>query len=91
MMIEAAARSAGIRVGLGAVAPGWELAVKLVELGFGIAIVNGCCRVPRGLVKRPVRGLPVVRYVAFTRPRVREDAAELVRVLAAKGEAWRQR
>jgi DNA-binding transcriptional LysR family regulator len=91
MTIEAAARSAGVRVGVGAVARGWELAVKLVELGFGIAIVNGCCRAARGLVKRPVLGLPPVRYVAFTRARVRQDAAELVLALAAKGEAWRQR
>jgi DNA-binding transcriptional LysR family regulator len=52
MMLEAAARSASVQFAIGAVARGWELAVKLVELEFGIAIVNGCCRVPRGLVKR---------------------------------------
>jgi DNA-binding transcriptional LysR family regulator len=91
MMIEAAARSAGVEFAIGAVARGWELAVKLVELGFGVAIVNGCCGVPRGLVKRPILGLPAVRYLAFTRAGVRKDAEDLVRALAAKGEAWRQR
>jgi hypothetical protein len=56
-----------------------------------IIALRGCCRVPRGLVKRPILGLPAVRYLAFTRAGVRNDAEDLVRTLAAKGEAWRQR
>lgn len=76
---------------VGAVARGWELAIKLVELGAGVAIVNACCRLPRGLVARPVRELPRVRYVTFTRPKPRGDAAELVRVLVRHADAWRRR
>jgi DNA-binding transcriptional LysR family regulator len=90
-MLDAALRSRKVDVEVGAVARGWELTVKLVELGFGIAVVNGCCRTPRGLVTRSLRDLPAVRYVAFTRGRPREEAEELVRCLVAKGDAWRSR
>jgi DNA-binding transcriptional LysR family regulator len=91
LMLENALRVAGANVTLGAVAGGWELTLKLVELGFGMAVVNGCCDVPRGLVTRPLRELPSVRYVAFTRPRPRDDAERLLRLLVAEGEAWRGR
>jgi DNA-binding transcriptional LysR family regulator len=91
LMLESAFRAGGVSVSVGAVAGGWELALKLVALGFGLAIVNGCCRVPRGLVTRPLRDLPVVRYLAFTRPRPREDAARLVQSLVDEGDAWRSR
>jgi DNA-binding transcriptional LysR family regulator len=90
-MIENALHARGVSVTLGAVAGGWELAMKLVELGFGLAVVNGSCRTPRGLVTRPLRELPTVRYVAFTRPRPRADAERLLRLLVAEGEAWRGR
>jgi hypothetical protein len=32
-----------------------------------------------------------VRYVTFTRPKPRGDAAELVRVLVRHADAWRRR
>jgi DNA-binding transcriptional LysR family regulator len=91
LMLESAFRAGGVGVTVGAVAGGWELSLKLVALGFGLAVVNGCCRVPRGLVTRPLRELPAVRYVAFARPRPREDAERLLRLLVAEGEAWRER
>jgi DNA-binding transcriptional LysR family regulator len=90
-MIEAAMRSRGADVTIGAVARGWELTLKLVEVGLGIAVVNGCCRVPRGLTARPVTDLPAVRYFAFTRPRPRPRVQELVDALAAHSDAWRRR
>ena len=91
VMLDAALRGAGVPVAIGATASGWELALKLVDLGFGIAVVNGCCRIPKGLVARPVVELPVVRFFAFTRARARGPVAELVRLLVANGEAWRNR
>jgi hypothetical protein len=90
-MLENALRACGVSVTLGAVAGGWDLALKLVELGFGLAVVNGCCRVPRGLVTRSLRELSAVRYIAFTRPRAQKDAERLLRLLVAEGEAWRGR
>jgi hypothetical protein len=64
-ILDAAFRIHDTRVVLGATASGWELTLKLVELGFGIAIVNGCCRVTRGLVARPLRALPTVHYAVL--------------------------
>ncbi len=49
-------------------ATGWELAIHFVALGLGLAVVNGCCRLPQGLVGRVVPGLPRVRYQAVHRP-----------------------
>lgn len=89
--IDALLRAEGVSPELAAIARGWELAIKLAELGVGLAIVNACCALPRGLVARPLRGLPRARYVALTRPRPRADAAELARVLVRHGEAWRAR
>jgi len=90
-MLDSVFRSHGIEVALGATASGWELTLKLVELGFGVAVVNACCRVPRGLVVRLFRELPTVRYVAFTRPRPRAAAVDRLRSLLVKKDAWRER
>jgi DNA-binding transcriptional LysR family regulator len=89
--LEAAVRAAGAALSVGAVARGWELAIKLVDLGAGLAVVNACCALPRSLAGRPVRELPKVRYVAFTRPKPRPEATDLVRMLVRHAGAWRTR
>jgi len=48
-------------------ATGWELVLRFAELGVGLAIVNGCCRIPRGLVARPLAELPRVAYYVVER------------------------
>jgi LysR family transcriptional regulator, low CO2-responsive transcriptional regulator len=88
-LLDAAARAAGVAFEIGAVARGWELTLKLVELEMGAAIVNACCRIPRGLVTRPLRALPRVRYAVFTRTRPRAVARGLVEALVGHGESWR--
>jgi DNA-binding transcriptional LysR family regulator len=87
--IETALRAHDANVTVGAVARGWEVTLKLVELGFGLGIVNACCHVPKGVVARQVRELTPVRYVAFTRPGARPEVARLLDVLVAHGDAWR--
>ncbi len=77
--LDAALDAHGVRVHPCAVARGWDVVLKLVELGVGIGIVNDTCAIPRALVARPLRELPVVTYRAFTRPRPRHDAGVLVR------------
>ena len=89
--LDAILHANGVKIRIGAVARGWELTLKLVEIGLGIAIVNGSCAIPKGLVARPVLGLPPVRYVAFTRPRPSDSAKDLVGALVAHREAWRGR
>jgi DNA-binding transcriptional LysR family regulator len=87
--LDAALQGRGVRVEVVATARGWELTVKLVELGFGVAIVNGCCTLPRAVVARPVPQLPAVTYLAFTRAGPSETAASLVRTLVQHGDGWR--
>jgi len=43
-------------------AGGWELMLHFAKLGLGLAVVNGFCRIPAGLVARPLRELAPVRY-----------------------------
>lgn len=53
---------AGIDWQVGVSAHGWPLTLHFVSLGLGCAVVNGCCRLPDGVVSRPLPGLPKVRY-----------------------------
>ncbi|MBX3192889.1 MAG: LysR family transcriptional regulator [Labilithrix sp.] len=80
--LDAAFAARGVKVNAGALATGWELVLRLVELGAGVAVVNGSVRVPRELVSKPLRELPRIRYVALTRRRPRADAAALVDALS---------
>jgi len=88
-MIEAALAAARTKVVEGATARGWELTIKLVELGMGLAIVNGCCHVPRTLACRRLLQLPPVSYVAFRRPDGRPSSTALLRTLVEHGDDWR--
>jgi DNA-binding transcriptional LysR family regulator len=54
--------SAGLTWSPAVEANGWELMMRFVELGLGIAIVNDFCSPPRGTVKRTLKGLPPVHY-----------------------------
>ena len=48
-------------------ASGWELMLHFARLGLGLTIVNGSCRIPRGLVGRPLPELPRRDYFVFMR------------------------
>ncbi len=66
-------------------ATGWELALRFVELGIGLAIVNGCCRIPAALASRPLQELPRISYYLVERRHspLSESAAQLRRILRA--------
>jgi len=87
--LDAALAAKGAAVTAGALATGWELTLRLVELGAGIAVVNAAVRIPRGLVARPLSELPRIRYLAVTRPRPRGVVTRLVDALVAHGDAWK--
>ena len=76
--LDVAFAAKGVRVHPSAVARGWDVVLKLVELGVGLGIVNATCEIPRALRARTLRELPTVTYRAFTRPRPRRAAADLV-------------
>lgn len=44
---------------------GWPLTLHFVKLGAGLAIVNDCCRLPAGLVGKPMADLPSHTYHAI--------------------------
>jgi DNA-binding transcriptional LysR family regulator len=48
-------------------ADGWPLMLKFVELGLGLAVVNGVCHLPPGVVTRPLPELGSVTYRLLTR------------------------
>ena len=70
-------------------ARGWELMLHFARLGVGLAVVNGCCRIPRGLVARPLRELPRITYYALQRtaeqssPAARWLTDEIIRTASA--------
>lgn len=92
MLARAVAREGG-RLHPAVEATGWELAIHFVALGLGLAVVNGCCRVPPGLVGRVVPELPRVRYHALHRPDAEGHTglAALLATLHEHREAWRTR
>jgi DNA-binding transcriptional LysR family regulator len=85
--------TAGVPWEVAVEANGWELMVRFVELGVGIAVVNACCRLPRGLVARPLPELPRQRYFVIRRRRAPANGAgeRLARALLAAGDAWRRK
>jgi DNA-binding transcriptional LysR family regulator len=70
-------------------ATGWELTLRFAELGVGLAIVNAFCRIPRGLVTRPLAELPRIAYYLVERnaPQRSDAVAELRRVLRSSVSA----
>jgi DNA-binding transcriptional LysR family regulator len=43
-------------------ADGWPLMLRFVQLGLGVAIVNGVCALPAGTVARPLPELGSITY-----------------------------
>lgn len=73
-------------------AAGWELMLEFVRLGLGLAVVNECCRLPRGVVGRPVPELPSLQYFVFHLDKqLSTPAAELKQRLLAFGDSWKKR
>lgn len=69
-------------------ANGWELMIRFVELGMGLAVVNDFCQAPRGTVRRRLSGLPFVHYqLVRLRDRKSTPAAALLERLIVDGVA----
>jgi DNA-binding transcriptional LysR family regulator len=84
-----ALEAAGVRWSVALEAPGWALALKLVSLGVGRAVVNGCCEAPAGVALVPVEGLEATRYVILGPEQALEGPAEALRgCLLGSVRAW---
>lgn len=80
--LERAAARAGVGLTIAAEAEGWSQMMDFVQLGVGVAIVNGCVLPEEGLVTRVIRDLPSVTYAAVSRTGER-SAARIEELLAA--------
>jgi hypothetical protein len=78
--VSAALLSAGVRWEVAVEAVGWPLTLHFVQLGVGLAIINAICRLPPGVVSRPVPELPSTHYWLLGRPRT-PATEELARIL----------
>ncbi|MDI1451426.1 LysR family transcriptional regulator [Polyangium sp. 6x1] len=63
--LEESLRAAGVRWEVAVEVRGWPLTLRFARLGAGLAIVNDFCRLPPGLVGRPIAGLPSQTYAAI--------------------------
>lgn len=71
-------------------ATGWEVMIRFVELGAGVAIVNECCVIPRSLVAVPIRELPSIRYdLIFRSGELASETKALLDTLHRHREEWR--
>ncbi|MDM0010367.1 LysR family transcriptional regulator [Variovorax sp. J22G73] len=72
-------------------ADGWELMLRFAQLGFGLTVVNACCRIPKGLVAVPLQGYPPLDYHLF-HAADRPPATHVLRLwnaLLAHGDHWK--
>jgi len=84
--------AAGVEWSVAVEAHGWPLMMRFVSLGVGLAVVNGCCRPPEGLVSRPIPALPGPRYLLLRRParQLPPAAHQLERLLVKHRDAWKR-
>jgi DNA-binding transcriptional LysR family regulator len=68
-------------------ADGWPLMLAFVKKGLGVAIVNGICELPRGVVTRPLRELGSLTYRLYWRKNARlsDEARALAEKILAIG------
>lgn len=90
VMLSRLLQSAGVDFNVAVEATGWEVMLHLVRLGMGLAVVNACCRLPAGVVSRPMPELPSLQYHLFHRNGgVTGSAATLRENLLAQANTWR--
>lgn len=68
-------------------ADGWPLMLAYAAAGLGVAIVNGTCTPPKGVVLRPIPELGFITYRLLVRARgeLRPEAQRLADAIAALG------
>ena len=90
VLVDRMLMNAGVSWSVAVEANGWELMLHFARLQIGLAIVNGCCLAPPGLVARPLPELPKIRYqiVRRTTSRKLAGADTLRKQLLANRNTW---
>lgn len=90
-MLSQMLQSAQVHCEVAVEASGWEVMLHLVRLGMGLAVVNACCRIPAGVVARPMPELPALQYLIFSQKEgVSGAASALKKNLLASANAWKE-
>ena len=76
-MLEQAFATVGAALQVAVEASGWELMLRFTSDGMGLTIVNDICKVPRGCVGIPLRGLPSLDYRMVHKPTLGAGARKL--------------
>jgi len=86
-------QSAGVRWEIGVETAGWELMMRFVQLGAGVAVVNAYCAPPKGLVAVSIPELPRLNFqLVHLRGRGRTGEVGRLRSLLLEGTSgWRSR
>ena len=91
MMLSQMLQSAQVDWRVAAEASGWEVMLHLVSLGVGLAVVNACCRVPPGVVTRPLLELPALQYFIFSPKNGLPEPGRVLRQnLLNHANAWKE-
>lgn len=91
MMLSQLLQSAQVEWQVAVEASGWEWMLHLVHLGMSLAAVDACCRMPTGVIARPVPDLPAIQYHLVHRPDGAIGGADILRRhLLQHAETWRQ-
>lgn len=89
-MISRMLQSEGVDWNVAVEVSGWELMLQFVQLGLGLAIVNACCRLPKGVVTRPMPELPSIHYSIFHLNRKLSPPVKALKdALIANANAWK--
>lgn len=69
----------------------WELMLRFVQQGLGLAIVNEYCSIPKGLVAKPLPQFPSLQFQIIQRSGSsdRESVKELIRTLLEYKDSWK--
>ncbi len=70
-------------------ANGWELMLSLAAMGAGVAVVNACCRLPKGLVAIPIVELPSLHYHCFHLRSIDSATASLKKTMLRYADSWK--
>jgi DNA-binding transcriptional LysR family regulator len=70
---------------------GWDRMLHFVRLGLGLAVVNSYCRLPKGVVGRPVPELPRLEFHLFhlREPGAAGEVARLKACLLEQRDSWK--
>lgn len=90
-MLSALLQSAQVPWQVAVEVSGWDMMLHFATLGLGLAVVNDYCRLPKGLVARPIPELPGLRFQLFHLASLppEGEVARLKASLSAHRDDWK--